>query len=69
MFMCDSYSLELNFKFGIVKELHKRELISDAQMKRILKILIEQDNVKMGKRASEEMSQNSEKVSKGAYEK
>lgn len=53
MFMCDSYSLELNFKFGIVKELHKRELISESQMKRVLKILIEQDSEKTRKGANE----------------
>jgi len=61
MFMCDSYSLELNFKIGIVKELHKRELISESQMKRILKILIGQ--------SSEKMLQDSEKIRKGANEK
>jgi len=59
--MCDSYSLELNFKIGIVKELHKRELISESQMKRVLKILIGQ--------SSEKMLQDSEKIRKGANEK
>ena len=80
--MCDSYSLVLNLKIGIVKELHKRELISDAQMKKVLKIIINQDSEKMlrdnGEKClhrgemcqdNEKMLQDSEKIRKGANEK
>jgi len=51
--MIDSYSFELNLKIGIVKELYKRGLISIFQMKRVLKILSEQDDEKILKGANE----------------
>ena len=67
MFMCDSCSLELNVKFGIVKELHKRELISESQMKRVLKILYDQAGEKKSQN-SEKMNQDNVKTCKGANE-
>jgi hypothetical protein len=35
--MSDSASLELNFKIGVLKELHKRELLSKDELDRALR--------------------------------
>lgn len=44
MNMCDSSSLELHFKIGIIKELHKKGLISEAQMKKAVEVIMNQEN-------------------------
>ncbi len=51
--MCNSNSLELNFKIGVINELYKRELITEHQIKNILKILIDNENEKIMKGAKE----------------
>lgn len=53
MIMCNLYSLELNFKIGIVKELHKRELISETQMKKAIKIITDKEIEKISGGANE----------------
>jgi hypothetical protein len=38
--MSNPQGLELNFKIGILKELHKRQFISRAEMDKAIKIII-----------------------------
>jgi len=37
--MSDNASLEMNFKIGVLKELHRRELITKDELERAIKLL------------------------------
>jgi len=39
MNVCDSQGIELNYKIGILKELHKRQLINKKQLEKAIKII------------------------------
>ncbi|MCL2172987.1 MAG: hypothetical protein LBH62_01170 [Nitrososphaerota archaeon] len=42
--MCDSESIMLNFEIGILKELHKRQLLTRDELDRAIKNVISDNN-------------------------
>ncbi len=53
--MYNSFSTELNFKIGIVKELYTRGFITETQMKKAIEILIKKETEKPKDKGDEKL--------------